>query len=72
MIDERLGRNVAVRYGLEITGVLGVLSAAKRLGLIPLVKPILDNMMQQASFRVGRPLYEQNTERRWRIEWLVS
>ena len=30
LIDERIGRNVAKRYGLNITGLLGVLVAAKQ------------------------------------------
>ncbi|MBD2577328.1 DUF3368 domain-containing protein [Oscillatoria sp. FACHB-1406] len=59
LIDERMGRRIAAQYGLKITGVLGVLNAAKMLGIIPAVKPILDNLMQQAGFRVDRALYEQ-------------
>lgn len=50
LIDERLGRLVAVQYGLNITGVLGVLKSAKMLGLISTIKPILDALVQQAGF----------------------
>jgi len=39
LIDERLGRREAVRLGLSITGVLGVLLIAKNRGLIAKVKP---------------------------------
>lgn len=59
LIDERLGRLVAVRYGLKITGILGILRTAKMLGLIPKMKPILDDLVQQAGFWVDQVLYEQ-------------
>lgn len=38
LIDERLGRSAALRLGLKITGVLGILVAAKRNNLIQEVK----------------------------------
>ena len=59
LIDERLGRLVAVRYGLKITGILGIMRTAKMLGLIPKMKPILDDLVQQAGFWVDQVLYEQ-------------
>jgi hypothetical protein len=59
LIDERLGRLVASRYGLNITGILGILRTAKMLGLIPTMKPILDDLVQQAGFWIDRALYEQ-------------
>jgi predicted nucleic acid-binding protein len=59
LIDERLGRREAVRLGLSITGVLGVLLIAKNRGLISRVKPIIDALITQASFRVSRQLYEE-------------
>ncbi|OAV44241.1 DUF3368 domain-containing protein [Lewinella sp. 4G2] len=34
IIDERLGRSIATEYGIQITGILGVLIQAKKLGLI--------------------------------------
>lgn len=40
--DERTGRAIASRLGLSVTGSAGVLLAAKKRGLIPAVKPILD------------------------------
>jgi uncharacterized protein len=59
LIDERLGRLVAVRYGLKITGILGILKTAKMLGFVPTIKPILDDLVQLAGFWVDRVLYEQ-------------
>jgi uncharacterized protein len=62
LIDERLGRSVATRYKLKITGLLGILTAAKVSRLIPSVKPVLDNLIEQAGFRVSRELYARTLQ----------
>jgi uncharacterized protein len=59
LIDERRGRTIAVNLGLKITGVLGILIVAKRRGLIKGVKPILDDLIRTAQFRVSDSLYTQ-------------
>jgi uncharacterized protein len=62
LIDERIGRRVAQRYDLKITGLLGVLVSAKQNKLINELKPILDQLIQQAKFRVHTDLYQQILE----------
>jgi len=57
LIDERLGRQAATERGLTVTGVLGILLAAKRQGLIAAVKPTMDDLMIQAGFRISSQLY---------------
>ena len=57
LLDERLGRAVATRFGLRFIGLLGVLIEAKQQGLIPTVKPILDDLIVQAGFWVSQALY---------------
>lgn len=57
LIDERLGRREAKRLGLPIIGVLGVLLVAKHRGLIPAVKPVMDDLISQAGFRISDRLY---------------
>ncbi len=57
IIDERLGRQTARDFGVKITGVLGILLLAKRQKLINQVQPIMDNLMQQANFRISSQLY---------------
>ncbi|MDY6782745.1 MAG: DUF3368 domain-containing protein [Cyanobacteriota bacterium] len=57
MVDEYLARKVASRFGLNIVGVLGIFLNAKRRGLIPTVKPVMDDLIAQASFRISEQLY---------------
>jgi predicted nucleic acid-binding protein len=47
LIDDHLGRLAARRLGLAITGLAGVLIQAKDMGLIPAVRPLLDEIRQQ-------------------------
>jgi predicted nucleic acid-binding protein len=57
LMDERRGRTLAATYGLRVTGLLGVLLQAKCNGLVPLVKPLVDQLMENANFRVDSQLY---------------
>ena len=57
LIDERQGRAEADRLGLRITGLLGVLVEAKRKRFILAVKPVLDDLIATAQFRVANALY---------------
>ena len=59
LIDERLGRRIAGRLGINCIGLLAVLIEAKRRMMIPSVKPILDRLISKAGFWVGRGLYAQ-------------
>jgi predicted nucleic acid-binding protein len=42
LIDERAGRAEVLRLGLDVRGSLRVLAEAKRQGLIPLVRPLVE------------------------------
>ena len=59
LMDERLGRAAATRAGLQVTGVLGILIAAKRNNLIPEVKPLLDALIEQVGFWIDARLYAE-------------
>lgn len=45
IVDERRGRQIASQLGLAVVGLLGVLLAAKRQGLISHVKPHLEALI---------------------------
>lgn len=47
LLDERRGRAVAMGLGLPVEGSLSVLLVAKQRGLVPLIAPILDQMVTQ-------------------------
>jgi predicted nucleic acid-binding protein len=57
LLDERRGRVVAARLGLQFTGLLGVLVDAKHNGFIGAIKPLLDSMTAQAGFWISAKLY---------------
>lgn len=59
LIDERLGRREATRLGLSITGLLGVLLVAKRRGLVVAIRPVMNDLLNQAGFRVSNQLYAE-------------
>jgi uncharacterized protein len=44
IIDERLARRHARRLGLNLTGTVGILLKAKRQGLLPAIKPLVDQL----------------------------
>jgi predicted nucleic acid-binding protein len=57
IMDENPGRKKAVSLGLNVIGVLGILLIAKRRGLISAIKPLMDDLISQAGFRINRALY---------------
>ena len=56
ILDERLARRIAELRGLRITGTLGVLLKAKKLGYIKKVKPLLDVLIRNGVW-IGKDLY---------------
>jgi uncharacterized protein len=57
LMDERPGRTIALHYGINVSGVLGLLLEAKRKGLISAVKPVMDQLINEVEFRVSSQLY---------------
>lgn len=47
IIDEKLARQYAKRFGFKVTGTLGILIKAKQKGLIPQVRPLLEELRQK-------------------------
>ena len=57
LMDETLGRQIAVTYHLQPLGLLGVLVLAKHKGLIGAVAPLMDRLQLEANFFIDRHLY---------------
>ena len=53
LIDEKLGRRVALREGVRISGLLALLVDAKQRGLIGSVREIVGQLENKAGFRVS-------------------
>ena len=56
LIDELDGRTQALRWGIQTTGVFGILLRAKETGRIALVEPLLDELEQGLRYFVSRKL----------------
>lgn len=62
IIDERLGRQIAIDRGISIIGTLGVLDDAASQGLIELSDAIA--RLQQTNFRISRRIIQKLLENR--------
>jgi uncharacterized protein len=58
ILDDRPARQLAQALGLSVVGTLGVLLAAKRLGLLELIQPSLDALRDRRFF-MGQRLYAE-------------
>jgi uncharacterized protein len=59
LIDERKARHLAAYLELGVVGLLDVLQDAKQRHLITSVKPILDDLIARARFRLSHKLYQR-------------
>jgi predicted nucleic acid-binding protein len=55
ILDDYKARKIASRLGLKFTGTVGVIIKAKKRGLIPLIKPLLERI-KQTDFRMSEEL----------------
>jgi len=53
LMDELKGRAVALREGIPLIGLIGVLLQAKRNGLVPSVRRLIDRLEAEAKFRIS-------------------
>ena len=58
IIDDYRARKVAQKLNLKFTGTIGVLVKAKLIGVIPLIKPYLE-LIIQTNFRITAEIEQQ-------------
>lgn len=58
MIDERPARRLAAQLGLQVAGAVRVLLEAKAAGLLPLIRPSLDSLLD-VGFFVSRQVIDE-------------
>lgn len=57
LIDERKGTAIARSLGIKTIGLLDVLLLSKRMQIVPLVKPILDELIGDTTFKIDKILH---------------
>ncbi|MCK5720316.1 MAG: DUF3368 domain-containing protein [Thiomargarita sp.] len=58
-LSKRKGRQIASNLGVKFVGILGILIEAKDNKLIDAVKPVMNNLMKKAGFRISSKLYQR-------------
>ena len=59
LIDERKGRRAALKLGLSVIGIVGILLKAKKRGLIPSVRKDLLRLKTEAGFFISDALVQE-------------
>ncbi|MBI4617706.1 MAG: DUF3368 domain-containing protein [Planctomycetes bacterium] len=59
LIDEEDGRVEARRLGLSVIGLLGTLVMAKNQGVLPAIRPVVEDLRTRASFWMSDALVEE-------------
>lgn len=63
IIDEKRGREIALRHKIKITGLLGVLLIAKSKKLIPEIKPLLVQLREDVNFYIAQKTFDMVLEK---------
>ncbi|MEI6410012.1 MAG: DUF3368 domain-containing protein [Bacteroidota bacterium] len=59
LMDERKGRGKAKELGIPVTVLLGVLLKAKVIGVLPAVRPVMDELISVNGFHIHRNVYDE-------------
>lgn len=62
LIDERKGRQLAIKAGLSVIGLLGVVLLARRNGLIPSARALIERLENEAGAYFSPNLIESALE----------
>jgi len=58
IIDKKMGRAIAEKFGIRKIGLIGILIKAKQHGIVDNVKSYLDQLINQADFFISDKLYK--------------
>lgn len=58
LLDDKDARHAASTLNLSRVGIVGILLAAKSSGMVPLIRPILDDLRSRAGFRLSEATYQ--------------
>ncbi len=58
LIDERAARKMAAEFLIDTIGILGILSLAKKQGIVTAIKPDIDKLRENG-YRISDSLYQQ-------------
>jgi uncharacterized protein len=56
LIDDQAARSAALRLGLKVVGLLGILMEARHKDLLPALAPIVDRLQEEAGFWISPTL----------------
>jgi len=59
IVDEKEARRWCAQFGLQVTGVVGLLLQAKQRGILDSVRPSIDRLRFEAGFYLAVPFYRQ-------------
>ena len=59
LMDESAGRRAAKLLGMPVIGILGVLLQARKSGLLPAIKPVLQRLAAEAGFWLSPVLVQE-------------
>jgi hypothetical protein len=57
LLDERDARRAALKLGIKVLGTIGILTWAKKIGLLPSLQAELDSLQNEGKFRISVELY---------------
>lgn len=59
LIDQRKGRRLAVKEGVPVIGLLGVVLLAKRRGLVPSARRLMETLRHDAGIYLAKDLLDK-------------
>jgi len=59
LADEKEARKICKAFGLRVTGVLGILLKAKSLGKIESLAKVIEELVEEAGFRIGKDILNE-------------